>query len=127
MKFLFVLLGGAFGSGMRYLLAGYVQNQTKSAFPYGTFIVNCIGCLIAGFLGALFLHVMPIREEFRVGIFVGVLGGFTTFSAFGWETMTLVRDGQYTLAALNVLASVIIGLLAVWVGYKLGTLLQGVS
>jgi CrcB protein len=111
---------------MRYLLSGFITNQSKSAFPYGTIVVNVIGCFVVGLLGALLMDTANVREELRVGIFVGVLGGFTTFSAFGWETMALVRSEQYTLAAINVIASTVLGLLAVWVGYKLGMIAQGV-
>lgn len=125
MKFLFVLLGGAFGSGMRYLLAGYAQKQTSSVFPYGTMTVNILGCLMAGLLGAVLLESLTVRQELRVGIMVGVLGGFTTFSAFGWETMALVRDGQYLSALANVALNNLLGLTAVWIGYKLGTWITG--
>ena len=114
---LLVGAGGFIGSVLRYLVSGWVQQTTKSAsFPFGTLAVNVIGCFIFGFLAQLAEARGVFTSEARLFIFVGILGGFTTFSSFGNETLNLARDSQMMNALANVGANVIIGLLAVWLG-----------
>ena len=110
-------IGGFIGSVLRYLASGYVQQSTKSIdFPYGTLAVNVIGCFIIGFLAQLVEERGVFTSEARSFVFVGVLGGFTTFSSFGNETLNLARDSQMMNALANVSANVILGLFAVWLG-----------
>jgi CrcB protein len=110
-------LGGFIGSVLRYIASGYVQQSTKSIdFPYGTLAVNVIGCFVIGFLAQLAEGRGVFTSESRSFVFVGILGGFTTFSAFGNETLNLARDGQMVNALANVGANVILGLFAVWLG-----------
>ncbi len=114
---LLVGIGGFIGSVMRYLASGYVQQATKSVdFPYGTLAVNVIGCFVIGFLSQLAEGRGVFTSESRLFVFTGILGGFTTFSSFGNETMNLVRDSQMMNAFANVGANVVIGLFAVWLG-----------
>lgn len=114
---LLIGLGGAFGSIARYLTSTWVQTISKSLdFPYGTLTVNLIGCFIIGFLAQLAETRGIFTSETRLLIFTGVLGGFTTFSSFGNETLNLARAGSYTGALINIGANVIFGLLAVWLG-----------
>ncbi len=113
-----IALGGAAGAVSRYLLTGWTQKLTFVKFPVGTLAVNIIGCLLIGFLASALAGPLMIRQEYRLGILVGLLGGFTTFSSFGWETLELLGDGQYTLAAVNIFASNGLGLLAVWAGAR---------
>lgn len=114
---LLVGFGGFIGSVMRYLASGYVQQATKSAgFPYGTLAVNVIGCFAIGFLAQLAESRGVFTSEARLFVFVGILGGFTTFSSFGNETFNLARDSQMMSALANIGANVIIGLFAVWLG-----------
>jgi CrcB protein len=114
---LLVGVGGFIGSVMRYLASGYVQQATKSVdFPYGTLAVNVIGCFVIGFLSQLAEGRGVLTSESRLFVFTGILGGFTTFSSFGNETMNLVRDSQMMNAFANVGANVVIGLFAVWLG-----------
>jgi CrcB protein len=87
-----------------------------SIFPVGTVCVNLLGCLLIGVLSGYFSGPQLIREEYRIGLTVGVLGGFTTFSTYGLETFNLVDGGEYRLAMLNILLSNGIGLLAVLIG-----------
>ena len=114
---LLVGLGGFIGSILRYLLSGYVQQSTKSMdFPFGTLAVNVIGCFVIGFLAQLAEGRGMFTSETRVFVFIGILGGFTTFSAFGNETFNLARASQMINAFTNVGANVVIGLFAVWLG-----------
>lgn len=109
--------GGFIGSVLRYMVSGYVQQATKSiGFPYGTLAVNIIGCFIIGFLAQLVESHGVFTSESRLFVFVGLLGGFTTFSSFGNETLNLARDSQLVNALANIGANVGIGLLAVWLG-----------
>src|SRR5512140_63025 len=124
--YVLVALGGGLGSVLRYMVAGWGQKLAPGAFPLGTLVVNIIGCLLIGFLNAAFSGPIPIRQEYRTALIIGILGGFTTFSAFGWETFSLANDGEHFRAALNILLSVGLGLVAVWIGSRLAERLFGV-
>ena len=113
-------IGGFIGSTLRYAVTGYAQQLSRSIdFPYGTLAVNLIGCFLIGFLSQLAETRGVFTAESRTFVFIGILGGFTTFSAFGNETMNLWRDGQNALAMANVAANVVLGLGAVWVSRAL--------
>jgi CrcB protein len=119
-------LGGFVGSILRYLLVNLVYNlMDYPVFPYGTLLVNIIGCFVIGFLSGLAETREAFTPELRIFLFIGILGGFTTFSSFGYDTFGLLRDGAFIHAILNVLAQVIIGLGAVWLGYTLSRLIWG--
>jgi CrcB protein len=118
---LLVALGGALGSVLRYGVGSLVLHQTgPSAFPYGTFTVNVAGCLIAGLLAGLGEHFDFLTADVRLLVFTGFLGGFTTFSAFGVETIALVERGEGSVAAIYVVLSVLCGLAALWAALKIG-------
>jgi CrcB protein len=127
LKYALIMTGGALGSLLRYLLQGWGQAVTSGTFPLGTLLVNVLGCFAIGFLNYLFTGPWPIRAEYRIGLLVGVLGGFTTFSAFGWETFSMANDGQGLRAMLNLLLSITLGVLAVWVGYRMAESWFGVT
>lgn len=115
--------GGFIGSIFRYLLSGWVQQLSKSVqFPFGTLAVNIVGCALVGFLAHLADQRGVVSAETRVFLTVGILGGFTTFSAFGNETMNLLRDGELTLAFGNIIGHTVLGLAAVWAGYSTAAL-----
>ena len=119
-------LGGFIGSSLRYVVTGYVQQTSHSiSFPYGTLAVNLIGCFIIGFLSQLAESRGVFTAESRTFVFVGLLGGFTTFSAFGNETMNLWRDGQNTFALANIAAHLVLGLGAVWLSRALAFQIWG--
>jgi fluoride exporter len=108
-------IGGFIGSALRYAVAGFVQDWSKSIyFPYGTLAVNLIGCFLIGFLSQLAETRGVLTAEMRTLTFIGILGGFTTFSAFGNETLNLWRDGESVLAIANVAAHIVLCLGAVW-------------
>ena len=114
---IFVALGGALGSVLRYLLGTWAQTLSQSIdFPYGTLTVNLIGCLVIGILAQLAEARGVFTSESRAFVFVGILGGFTTFSSFANETVNLLRDGETWNALANVGANVIFGLILVWLG-----------
>lgn len=114
---LIVGIGGFIGSVLRYLVSGWAQQVSKSLdFPYGTLSVNLIGCFVIGFLGQLAEARGFFSSEMRLLVFIGLLGGFTTFSSFGNDTLNLARSGQMINALANVASNVIFGLLLVWIG-----------
>lgn len=114
---MFIALGGALGSVFRFLLSTWTQAISKSIdFPYGTLTVNLIGCFVIGFLSQLAEDRGAFAPESRAFVFIGILGGFTTFSSFGNETINLLRDGETFNALANVGANVIFGLMLVWFG-----------
>jgi CrcB protein len=123
---LWVALGGALGSVARYWCSGLVANAVGETFPWGTLIVNVSGSLLIGFIATVsgpdgrFL----IPPEARQFMMVGILGGFTTFSSFSLQTLTLARDGEWLLAGANVVGSVVLCLIAVWVGHMLAVLVN---
>jgi CrcB protein len=119
-KALFVGVGGFIGSILRYWTSGWVQQLTGSAaFPFGTLAVNTLGCLVIGFLSQLAETRGVFTPETRALVFVGVLGGFTTFSTFSNETWNLLHGNQIFPALTNIGAHLLLGLGAVWLGRTL--------
>lgn len=117
---LFVALGGALGSVARYGLSSLVFQHTVGwRFPAGTFAVNVLGCFAAGILAHVAARNEWFSHELRLLVFTGLLGGFTTFSAFGLETMHLLKRGEVAIAVANVLLSVAAGVAALWIGLGL--------
>ena len=116
---LWVGVGGFVGSVARYLLGGWITNRLGPGFPYGTFAINMTGSFILGFImGTLEGHVMsPIV---RLSMAIGFVGAYTTFSTFTYETLRLLEDGSFLLAGLNVVASVLVGLVSGSVGLASG-------
>lgn len=121
--FLIVGLGGFLGSGFRFAVSRLMQQLMPAAFfPVGTLTVNLVGCFIIGLLGGWVENLESFNPQVRLFLFIGLLGGFTTFSTFGYETMALLRDRQVAWALLNVGVHVIVGLAAVWAGYSISNL-----
>lgn len=113
-----IFIAGGVGSVLRYLLAGWVQNATPGVFPWGTLAVNVAGCAAIGFLATALSGLWLVRPELRMALLVGLLGGFTTFSSFAWESLQLARDGQMSFALLNLGLSNGVGLFAAWIGQR---------
>jgi len=119
MTWLLVALGGGIGACARFALSGWLLPYTsQEKFPWPTFSVNVLGCLIAGALFALAEKHHLMSPNLRLFLFTGILGGFTTFSAFGVETFFLLRRGDYLIASAYVVGSVAIGLIALILAYK---------
>jgi CrcB protein len=119
LKLFLIALFGAVGTLARYGLQGLVQTRMGSTFPYGTLLINLTGCLLLGFIGQLTLNRMLISSEMRIAIAVGLFGGYTTFSSFGWETAKMLEAGEWLRATTYIGASVIAGLLLSVAGIRL--------
>jgi len=123
MRLIFIGLAGFAGTLMRYWLSEWIARRFGETFPTGTLVVNLIGCLVAGSLLYLMFDRYLISPTVRTVVLIGLLGGFTTFSSFGLQTFTLLRDGEMGLALFNIAISNVGGLLMVWVGYSLAKIL----
>ncbi|MFW6276625.1 MAG: fluoride efflux transporter CrcB [Bacteroidota bacterium] len=116
---LFVGIGGFVGASTRYLFGKYINLLFPAvSFPLATFGINILGCFLIGLLGGVSEGADIFSERMRNLIFAGMLGGFTTYSTFSYETLILLKDGQMILALLNILLHVITGLIAVWLGMQ---------
>ena len=122
MNLILVFLGGGLGATARYGLQGFVYNITGAGFPYGTLVVNVLGSFLIGLLMTVFEDRFMVNPSLRVFLTIGILGGFTTFSSFSFETMALFRDGSVGLGILNVASSVVMCLGATWLGIVVGKL-----
>ena len=117
-KLLSIAAGGAIGAVLRYGVAGVVQNCMVSMYPWGTLAVNLIGSFLAGLLWALAEYTY-LPPQFKTFMFIGILGGFTTFSTYMLETFHLMREGEYYLALGNILLSNLLGIVLVFSGVVL--------
>ena len=117
-----VAVGGAFGAMSRYSVDAWVERRSESLFPWSTFVINLSGCFAVGFLIAAVVDRQRAPQWLRVGLVVGFCGGYTTFSTFAQETLDLVEARDVGLAVASVVASVVLGVLAVLVGMRLGRL-----
>jgi fluoride exporter len=122
MTLLLVAIGGALGSMARYSLVGLAARLMPPDFPFGTFLVNVSGSLIFGLIVGVGEARGMLTSEARAFVLVGVLGGFTTFSSYSYDTFALVRDGAWTSVLLNSLGQVILGLGALAAGHAIGRL-----
>lgn len=119
MRFILLIVFGALGTLARYGLQGLVQERTGAGFPYGTLVVNLIGCLLLGGIAEYALTHLSVPPEWRIGITTGFLGAFTTFSTLTWETARLIQEGEWQRASVYLAVSLIGGLLAVFCGMKI--------
>jgi fluoride exporter len=117
MSLVVIAIGGALGSVARYLFSMAVLRATGTLFPAGTFAVNVVGCFVFGVIAGAAEQRVQLTPELRLFLLVGVLGGFTTFSSYAFESFGLIRDGQFAAAAVNVVGQVLAGLVGLWAGY----------
>jgi len=119
-KYLMVGIGGFLGSVLRFWLGSFIGGRLGARFPYGTFVVNVTGSFLIGMVLAVLATKAHWSSNWRYLIPIGFIGGYTTFSAFEYETLQLFQDGQLLTAMLNITLSVVIGFVAVWVGVVAG-------
>ena len=129
LAYLWVAIGGALGSVSRFWLSGVVARHFGETFPWGTLVVNVTGSFVVGFFAALTAPegrwlVSPSTRTFLI---IGICGGYTTFSAFSLQTLNLARDGELLYAAGNVIFSVVLCLIAVWLGWLLGSMVNSMK
>ena len=117
MNLLLIAIGGALGSVARYLLSTFVLRVSGTLFPLGTFIVNVVGCLVFGAIAGATSQRVQISSTTRLFLLTGILGGFTTFSTYTFESFALIRDGQFVWATINIAGQVVVGLVGFWAGY----------
>ena len=118
-RWLLVGFAGFVGTLARYWLSGLIARRYGETFPFGTLIVNALGCFLIGFLFYFFYERTLTAPTARTVVLIGLLGGFTTFSSYGLQTFTLLRDGEVLLALTNIVASNVVCLVLVWAGYAL--------
>lgn len=123
LKLLLIGLAGFAGTLTRYWLSGVVARRYGETFPYGTLAVNALGCFVAGFLFYFMYERYLTTPPSRSLVFIGFLGAFTTFSSYSLQTFMLLRDGEFYLALLNMVASNVLGLVLVWAGYNVAELI----
>jgi len=122
-QLLWVGVGGFLGSLGRFVVAGFFNRLSPAlAFPIGTLAVNILGCFLIGLLHGLAESRNILGTDIRIFLFIGVLGGFTTYSTFGFESLALLKDGEFFKTSANIMLHVIVGLSAVWIGDTLGRL-----
>ena len=122
-RIIYIGLAGGAGTLLRYWISESIAKRFGETFPTGTLVVNLLGCLVIGLLFYLMFDRYLVNPTVRTVVLIGFLGGFTTFSSFGLQTFTLLRDGEMGLALLNMGVSNVGGLLLVWVGYSVAKIL----
>jgi CrcB protein len=116
MKYLWVALGGALGSVARFAVGLWIYERMGTRFPYGTFVINISGCFLIGFALTVLDDRMGLPPQWRLAVPIGFVGAYTTFSTFEYETLRLAQHGQVVSGLLYILASVVLGYGAVWLG-----------
>jgi CrcB protein len=129
--YLWVAIGGALGSVGRFWLSGLVASRFGETFPWGTLVINVTGSFVIGFIGAIAVPEGRLDSQSRAFatqfLMYGVCGGYTTFSSFSWQTLRLVQDREWLYAGGNVILSVVLCMVAVWLGYALGSMLNSMK
>jgi CrcB protein len=115
-KYFLIAFGGALGSIARYWVGSTIANRVGTKFPYGTFVINMSACVIIGFSLSFFSRRAGLNASWRFLVPIGLVGAFSTFSTYEWETLSTIRSGAFILAAFYALGSLILGLAAVWGG-----------
>ena len=118
-----IAVGGAAGAIARYQVAASIQSRLPSSLPWGTFVVNVSGCLVMGLAMTLLAQKLPTAQNLRLLVPIGFIGAYTTFSTFEFETYRAMADGAWLAAGGNVVGSVVVGYIALWLGTLLGRLL----
>ena len=119
-KLFLIALGGAAGTLARYGTAAVLRGVSeRTGFPFGTLVINLLGCFLIGYLFALFTERIVLRVEYQQMILIGVLGGFTTFSSYAFESFWLLRDGHLAAASFNIVGQVVLGIAGLAIGFAI--------
>jgi fluoride exporter len=121
-KYLMIAIGGGLGSVLRFWVGGVVSGKMGTRFPYGTFVINCTASFLIGFIITLLTDKTHWSPNLRFLIPIGFIGGYSTFSTFEYETFRVVQEGEFLIAFLSVILSVVVGFVAVWLGAIAGRL-----
>jgi CrcB protein len=119
-KYLMVAMGGALGSVLRFWVGGYISNRFPTRFPSGTFIINCTASFLIGFVITVLSEKADWNPNWRYLIPIGFIGGYSTFSTFEYETFRVFQEGELLISGLNVVLSVVVGFVSVWLGVITG-------
>ena len=119
-KYFMVAMGGALGSVLRFWVGGYISNRFPTRFPSGTFIINCTASFLIGFVITVLAERADWSPNWRYLIPIGFIGGYSTFSTFEYETFRVFQEGELLIAGLNVVLSVVVGFVSVWLGVITG-------
>jgi fluoride exporter len=119
-RIILLIIFGAAGTLARYGLDGWIQYRVGPVFPTGTLTINVLGCLALGVIGQFSLNHISVSPDLRIGLTIGLMGGFTTFSTFGWDTVRMLEEGEWIKASIYVGASVLGGLIAMMMGMRVG-------
>lgn len=122
-NYIWVIIGGGIGSAARYWLSGYISRWSGSVFPWGTLVVNIIGCLVIGIFMSVFHERFVETPQLRLLLTIGICGGFTTFSTFSYETIMLLQSSEYFYATMYIGGSLVLCLVGTWLGLTLGKVL----
>ena len=125
MRLLLICLGGALGTGARYLIGGLAARWLGPEFPYGTLFINVLGSFLIGFIQQVGLTTLAIPETTRLVLTIGVMGGFTTYSSFSYETISLIENGSWLGAAANIVLTTGLCLVVCVLGLGLGRVVVG--
>jgi fluoride exporter len=118
-RYAWIAIGGALGAIARYQVTAAIQSRIPLGFPLGTFLVNVSGCLAMGIVGTLLADRLALNPNWRFAVPIGFIGAYTTFSTFEFETFRAVNDGSWLVGGLNVVVSVVVGYMALWLGVVL--------
>jgi fluoride exporter len=122
-RLILLMVLGAAGTLARYGLDGWIQYRAGPGFPFGILTVNVLGCFLLGLVGEFGLTHLSVSPDMRIGLTIGLMGGFTTFSTFGWDSVRMLESGEWQRALLYIGASVVGGLLAMMLGMRAGNAL----
>jgi CrcB protein len=122
-RVMLLMVFGAAGTLARYGLDGWIQNRAGPGFPYGTLTINVLGCFFLGAIGQFGLNHLSMPPDLRIGLTTGLMGGFTTFSTFGWDSVRMLQSGEWPRTLVYIGASVLGGLTAMVLGMRAGNAL----
>jgi CrcB protein len=122
-KYMYIAVGGALGAMARFWVGSTVADRLGTKFPYGTFVINMTACVVIGFSLTFLAKRTDLNPAWRFFVPIGFLGAYSTFSSYGWEAVSMLRNGEFSMAALYAFGSLFLGLVAVWCGILLAEII----